>query len=326
VYDGWNLLAIVNPQSSIIQSFMWGLDLSGSMQGAGGVGGLLEVSYHGSSTTNCFAAYDGNGNLTALINAADGTAVANYEYGAFGEPIRVSGVMANQNPIRWSTKYTDDESGLVYYGYRSYSPSLGRWLSRDPIEEEGGLNLYGFVLNAPTVRYDELGLTCDCGCMVCDANMIDTGKKKLLGRYGIAKTYLDPHRPSPMPEQNSGWACDGVAGWIGQFMAKTPPCWTCYVEERWGPPRWGWPRRIQHDLNVVVCESHPKSGPSDKIFFDYWHNAPPGQDYSVYLKEYPGPGKVGQNFPEVDCVCSSHAWTPNYYILDLLISDPKSHP
>ena len=44
VYDGWNLIAVLNPQSSITQSFIWGLDLSGTMQGAGGVGGLLAVS------------------------------------------------------------------------------------------------------------------------------------------------------------------------------------------------------------------------------------------------------------------------------------------
>ena len=55
LYDGWNLIAILNPQSSVLQSFLWGNDLSGSQQGAGGVGGLLEVSYYGASTTtNCF--------------------------------------------------------------------------------------------------------------------------------------------------------------------------------------------------------------------------------------------------------------------------------
>ncbi len=59
--------------------------------------------------------------------------------------------------LGFSTKYTDDETGLVYYGYRYYSPELGRWLNRDPIEEEGGLNLYGFVGNDPVNAYDLLG-------------------------------------------------------------------------------------------------------------------------------------------------------------------------
>ena len=66
--------------------------MSGSQQGAGGVGGLLEVSCYGSATTNCFPAFDGNGNVAALINAADGTVAANDEYAAFSEPMRVTGV------------------------------------------------------------------------------------------------------------------------------------------------------------------------------------------------------------------------------------------
>ena len=109
-----------------IRSYGWGSDLSGSMQGAGGVGGLLEVSCYGSATTNCFPAFDGNGNVAALINTADGTVAANDEYAAFGKPVRVTGGMARNNPFRFSTKYADDESDLLYYGYRYCKSSL-RW-------------------------------------------------------------------------------------------------------------------------------------------------------------------------------------------------------
>ena len=116
LYDGWNLIAETRPDNSLIRSYVWGTDLSGTSQGAGGVGGLLEISYYGSSTTNCFPAYDGNGNIMALVNAADGTLAANYDYAAFGEPIRITGVMARNNPFRFSTKYADDESDLLYYG------------------------------------------------------------------------------------------------------------------------------------------------------------------------------------------------------------------
>ena len=85
-------------------SFYMGSDLSGTMQGAGGVGGLLEVSGYDFATTNCFPAFYGNGNVAALINAADGTVAANDNYAAFGEPVRVTGVMARNNPFRFSTK------------------------------------------------------------------------------------------------------------------------------------------------------------------------------------------------------------------------------
>ena len=58
----------------------------------------------------------------------------------------------------FSSKYTDSETGLVDFGLRVYSPALGRWPSRDPIEEDGGINLYGMVGNDLVNRIDLLGL------------------------------------------------------------------------------------------------------------------------------------------------------------------------
>ena len=82
------------------------------------------------------------GNVSGLVDSADGSLDAKYEYGAFGEPLRVGGTaIADDNPFRFSTKYLDTESGLIYYGFRYYSPSLGRFLNRDPLGEEGGQNL-----------------------------------------------------------------------------------------------------------------------------------------------------------------------------------------
>ena len=219
LYDGWNLIAETRPDNSLIRSYVWGTDLSGTSQGAGGVGGLLEISYYGSSTTNCFPAYDGNGNIMALVNAADGTLAANYDYAAFGEPIRITGVMARNNPFRFSTKYADDESDLLYYGYRYYRPSTGTWPSRDPIGANGGLNLYGFIANNPVNSIDELGL-CNikihCGpvkrlgivvgwhCGVVAPNGVEYG----IGGAGssggtsggpVPPVYPDPTRPYPNP-------------------------------------------------------------------------------------------------------------------------------
>jgi RHS repeat-associated protein len=158
LYDGWNLIATLSPLSTRQSSYVWGTDLSGSAQGAGGVGGLLEVTYDGASTTNAFAAYDGNGNVSALVNAGDGTVVGNYEYGPFGEVIRNSGPMGKNNPFRFSTKYQDDESDFLYYGYRYYKASTGTWVNRDPKKEKGGLNLYGFIRNDGVNKCDFLGL------------------------------------------------------------------------------------------------------------------------------------------------------------------------
>jgi RHS repeat-associated protein len=77
--------------------------------------------------------------------------------GPFGELLRATGPMAKANPFRFSTKYQDEESDLICYGERYYGTSSGRWLSHDSIEENGGPNLYGFVLNWPTVAIDTDG-------------------------------------------------------------------------------------------------------------------------------------------------------------------------
>jgi RHS repeat-associated protein len=148
VYDGWNLISEekVNHQSTIVvrQSFLWGLDLSGSEQGAGGVGGLLTIKTDNPQTTT-FVVSDANGNVTTLVEASDGKKTAEYEYSPFGIVLKQTGPQANTNPFRFSTKYHDNETGLVYYGYRYYNPIIGRWLNRDPMEEPGLETLHNLV-------------------------------------------------------------------------------------------------------------------------------------------------------------------------------------
>jgi RHS repeat-associated protein len=137
---------------------VWGLDLSGSVQGAGGVGGLLWETSSGSPSGTYFASYDGNGNVVALTDVGTGATAAQYEYGPFGEVIRKSGPASGVNPFRFSTKYQDEETDLVYYGYRYYNAGTGRWMSRDHVGERGGCNLYGFVCNSAPGRTDPFGL------------------------------------------------------------------------------------------------------------------------------------------------------------------------
>jgi RHS repeat-associated protein len=86
-----------------------------------------------------FTAYDGNGNVTGLADSTTGKWSARYEYGPFGEVIRANGPASRLNPFRFSTKYQDDETDLLYYGYRYYNAGTGRWISRDPANEFGAL-------------------------------------------------------------------------------------------------------------------------------------------------------------------------------------------
>jgi len=59
--------------------------------------------------------------------------------------------------FRFSTKYRDVASGLLYYGYRYYDAETGRWLNRDPIVENGGMNVYGGFFNDPITFFDSDG-------------------------------------------------------------------------------------------------------------------------------------------------------------------------
>ena len=135
------------------------------MQGAGGVGGLLYVKHNG---TIYVPHTDAIGNILRYTDTA-GNVVAEYTYGAFGNTISATGTMAAVFRHRFSTKYFDIETRLYYYGYRFYSPVLMRWLTRDPIEEDGGLDLYGFCGNSSIWLYDILGLKCTPGTF----NLID---------------------------------------------------------------------------------------------------------------------------------------------------------
>ena len=161
VYDGWN---IVHEEVDLWYwdtgwertrdvDFFWGPDLSGTLQGAGGVGGLVAVSIAGQYYFPC---YDNLGNIVAYVDES-GVTVASYTYDAFGYTLSSSGSLQYTFPHRFSTKYQDEFSGFYDYGYRWYWAEYGRWLNRDPIGEEGGVSLYGFCNNDPLIAYDFLG-------------------------------------------------------------------------------------------------------------------------------------------------------------------------
>lgn len=168
VYDGWNLLAEFSVSSAgawaPVRSYVWGNDISGSPEGAGGIGGLLVVRVHSSTgVTNYLPCYDGNGNVVAYYHHGSKSVTATMEYDAFGRELTIDNGTLGQGsyttpPFRFSTKYTDPETALVYYGFRYYSAEMGRWLTRDPVGENGGLNLYGMCGNDTVNEVDVLGL------------------------------------------------------------------------------------------------------------------------------------------------------------------------
>jgi RHS repeat-associated protein len=201
---------------------------------------MLEVTYSGSSTTNSFATFDGNGNVSSLVNAANATTLAQYEYGPFGEVIRVTGPMAKANPFRFSTKYQDDESDLLYYGFRYYSANEGRWINRDPINEPGFILSTYFVAAFPKIRNDfsYLFVVNDC------QDMID--KLGLDGWGSFPPLWNLPPQPPPPPPPAGFFMCqrnigvDGysdIAGRVGNCCGGMHT----YLEYDDGSGgQWGW--------------------------------------------------------------------------------------
>ncbi len=141
----------MDESDNLSKSYVWGIDISGSEQGAGGVGGLLMAS---DGSVIHFPAYDGNGNITAYTDGSSALA-ASYEYSPFGALTASSG--STFSPFRFSTKCYNTLTGLYYYGFRYYSPRFARWINRDPIGERGGINLYAMVGNDAVNKWDKLG-------------------------------------------------------------------------------------------------------------------------------------------------------------------------
>ena len=95
-------------------------------------------------------------NVTSIFDGQH-TRRARYEYAPFGSLLTTEGDMAQENKFRFSCEFSDDELGLVYYNYRHLNPADGRWTNRDPIVEQGGWNLYGFLDNRVINCIDILG-------------------------------------------------------------------------------------------------------------------------------------------------------------------------
>ena len=146
-YDGWNRIATFEQTASLTlqKTFLWGLDLSGSLQGAGGVGGLLKEG-------DLYPAYDANGNIMQKLDAT-GEVAMSVAYDAFGQ--LTSGQLVGE--YGFSSKPRISGINWYYYGFRYYDPETGRWPNRDPIEEDGGFNLYGFNYNNGISNYDPNG-------------------------------------------------------------------------------------------------------------------------------------------------------------------------
>ena len=184
IYDGNVVIQERDANNNPLVTYTRGNDLSGTLQGAGGIGGLLARTDNGQeipgSPTTAYYRADGNGNVTMLIYTNQLTA-AKYLYDPYGNTLSLSGPLASLNVYRFSSKEWNNNAELYYYLYRFYDPNLQRWPNHDPLGDESEAkaflpkwerierllsdsetpfealanpNLYGFVLNDPVNLVD----------------------------------------------------------------------------------------------------------------------------------------------------------------------------
>jgi len=228
VYDG-NLVIQERDGNNIPQAtYTRGNDLSGSLEGVGGIGGLLArtsnsqlISPNFSSSAHAYFHADGNGNVTMLIYTNQ-TVAAQYVYDPYGNVLGMSGALAEANLYRFSSKEYHPNSGLAYYLYRYYELNLQRWINRDPISEKGGVNLYVYVLNSPIRWIDAFGLAPKVGypawpgnTIVCDGSggiaiQTQTGAQMAQppGLYECMMAHEETHRQQVLARNPS--ICLGV--------------------------------------------------------------------------------------------------------------------
>jgi RHS repeat-associated protein len=164
VYDGRRVIQERDGNNTPTVTYTRGPDVSGSLEGAGGIGGLLARSsgYSGGIwSTHHYYHADGGGNITALLDnhPSSASVAATYRYDPYGRGLSSSGSLAGANRYRFSSKEIHVNSGLYSYGFRFYDPTVQRWLNRDPLGEWEGPNLYSFVHNKPVVEVDVDGRT-----------------------------------------------------------------------------------------------------------------------------------------------------------------------
>ncbi|HEV2208620.1 MAG TPA: RHS repeat-associated core domain-containing protein, partial [Verrucomicrobiae bacterium] len=155
IYDGFLLVEVRDGNNNVLWTYTRGLDLSGTLAGAGGIGGLLARS-----DTNGPAFYhaDGAGNVTALMTYSE-LVPARYLYSPFGKLVAMQGPLGPVNEMQFSSMPVNGLSDIVQPPLRpTYDPGLQRFLTQDPIGEAGGINLYRFVGNSPLAFRDPYGL------------------------------------------------------------------------------------------------------------------------------------------------------------------------
>lgn len=218
-YDGANIVGEYDTAGALVAKYA---------QGAG----IDEPLSMWRDRTMAYYSADGLGTVTSLEDAA-GTVVAAYTYDSFGNLTSQEPQLIN--PFRYTGREWDQETNLYYYRARYYDPSIGRFISEDPIRlASGTTNFYAYVGNDPIDYVDPFGLSGDCGKPKCFAQLkyrpVDDWRAKMFGRthafwYVQGSTgiqYILTAGPTPPNGGNqtlNAWANTDIQGGVDNVSA-----------------------------------------------------------------------------------------------------------
>jgi RHS repeat-associated protein len=158
-YDGLGRrVQIVETTSGSVTStknFIWcGNDICEERDSGGSVTRQFFDDGERISGTTYYFTTDHLGTIREMTNSA-GTIVWQQSFDPYGNPTTI--VNTTPADFGYAGYYLHNRSGLNLTRTRAYSASFGRFINRDPIEEEGGINLYGYVGNNPITFTDPFG-------------------------------------------------------------------------------------------------------------------------------------------------------------------------
>ena len=203
----------------------------------------LNYSTNGSSFTTYYYILNLQGDVVKLVTAS-GSAVATYEYDAWGNILSKSGTMADKNPLRYRGYYYDVETGFYYLQSRYYDPVNRRFINADTYASTGqgfiGTNMFAYCNNLPTAYSDHSGHAADARFNVsymCDGmrglttedlllrrELISCNESAFLSAIDGAKYY---HLKYNLLDVDASWIvsfCSGTNGFSGFDTASGIIC------------------------------------------------------------------------------------------------------
>ena len=201
LYDGYTLLEEMDSAGNVLARYTQGTRIDQP---------LAELR----SGNTGFYEQEALGSVSSLSNGA-GSLTNTYSYDSFGNLTASTGTLAN--PFQFTGREFDPETGIYEYRMRYYDPSVGRFLSEDPIRFNGGNNFYRYAADSPLNFNDPFGLEPE-GCTDCKGQPKQglSAGKSCCGN----ETPLSPDSQSPYP--NSYYYRGVSANWMYQLGGNNP--------------------------------------------------------------------------------------------------------